>query len=207
MNPIPTRFLKEVGTIAYLRRYWDDKSPCQQGMSYHNAMVELTRSYTPNDWALGGKVSEIAEELWPTQCKDCAKPVPEGTDYQILHKRLYRAVNGEEIAYDQLKVGDLFFINIDRGEEHDCHSRWTNCDGNHLHCVLPGNHHWDIDGRCSNCTKREDTLHRCWVRHGDPRKGEPVHVDKNGLTCAAGAGSIVVPGFHGFLHSGYITGC
>jgi hypothetical protein len=52
-----------------------------------------------------------------------------------------------------------------------------------------------------------DKTHRCWVRHGDPDKGEPVHVDKAGHTCAAGAGSIATPGYHGFLHNGQLTSC
>lgn len=59
---------------------------------------------------------------------------------------------------------------------------------------------WYIDGMASNCTRKEDTAHRCWVRHGTV--GEVVTVDKNGNTCSAGAGSIDLPGFHGFLHNG-----
>lgn len=43
------------------------------------------------------------------------------------------------------------------------------------------------------------TDHKCWVRHGNPRAGD-IHVDKNGATCAAGAGSILTPDWHGFLH-------
>ena len=37
-----------------------------------------------------------------------------------------------------------------------------------------------------------------------PRTGN-VHVDKSGDTCAAGAGSILIGGYHGFLHNGYLT--
>lgn len=76
----------------------------------------------------------------------------------------------------------------------------------HLHAVCPNGQHWDIDSRASNCTRREDNVHRCWVRHGDPTQPHTVHVDKNGDTCAAGAGSIIVnakqPAYHGFLHNG-----
>jgi hypothetical protein len=52
---------------------------------------------------------------------------------------------------------------------------------------------------------RDDNVHRCWVRHGTV--GEPLHVDKIGHTCAAGAGSISVEGFHGFLHHGVLRDC
>jgi hypothetical protein len=43
------------------------------------------------------------------------------------------------------------------------------------------------------------------VRHGRPEDGT-LHVDKNGVTCASGGGSIMMADFHGFLHNGNITG-
>jgi len=61
---------------------------------------------------------------------------------------------------------------------------------------------WPLDHRASNCTRPDDKVHRCWVRHGRPEDGT-LHVDKNGDTCAAGAGSIIMHGgWHGFLHHG-----
>lgn len=82
-----------------------------------------------------------------------------------------------------------------------------------------------IDAEASNCTRpqretrsdgrtyRTERTHYCWVRHGDPRDplgvktGQPLHVDKNGNTCAAGAGSILQKTWHGFLHNGYLVQC
>lgn len=78
-------------------------------------------------------------------------------------------------------------------------------DGLNVVCVLPNGNHWWIDSRCSNCTMPTDVLHRCWVRHGTV--GGTVHVDKNGHTCTAGAGSIISGGWHGFLHNGQLTPC
>ncbi len=81
-------------------------------------------------------------------------------------------------------------------------------DGNESPClgvVLPNGDHWNIDSRASNCTMPNDNTHRCWIRHGDPDKGEPIHVDKNGNTCQAGAGSIAMGNYHGFLHNGELT--
>lgn len=75
-------------------------------------------------------------------------------------------------------------------------------DGIHL-CVRTPGGDWLVDGSSSNCT-RPGEEHECWVRHGDPRTGD-VHVDKNGNTCAAGAGSIVKGNYHGFLHNGYLV--
>lgn len=64
---------------------------------------------------------------------------------------------------------------------------------------------WNVDARASNCTMPMDRLHRCWVRHGAPPE---ITVDKAGLTCAAGGGSIQKDKYHGFLRNGYLTdGC
>lgn len=79
---------------------------------------------------------------------------------------------------------------------------WQNETGPHLKVVTPSGSFWDIDGRCSNCTMIADELHRCWVRHGD---APVITVDKNGLTCAAGVGSIAVAGYHGHLRNGEFT--
>ena len=89
-------------------------------------------------------------------------------------------------------------------EELDWH--WKGPDGHVIQVVLPDGHIWTIDGRATNCTRvdmPEDDGHRCWIRHGTP----PVlTVDKNGVTCQAGAGSIASPlGYHGFLREGWLT--
>lgn len=74
--------------------------------------------------------------------------------------------------------------------------------GEHLVVMTPGGV-WNIDGRASNCGDLEDTKHRCW-----PRRGRPPHVtvDKSfGPTCSAGAGSIQVGAYHGFLRDGALS--
>jgi hypothetical protein len=71
-----------------------------------------------------------------------------------------------------------------------------------LMCMTPSNREWNIDGRASNCTMPNERTHRCWVRHGTPPN---IHVDKNGNTCQAGAGSIVSGNWHGFLHNGQLV--
>jgi hypothetical protein len=78
---------------------------------------------------------------------------------------------------------------------------WDNETEPHLIVKTPGGD-WDIDDRCSNCGKPQDNLHRCWVRHGEP---PGVTVDKAGLTCAAGAGSIMQKTWHGFLRDGCLV--
>ena len=64
---------------------------------------------------------------------------------------------------------------------------------------------WYIDSRASNCTKPDDRKHRCWCRHGTI--GDKLTVDKNGNTCAAGAGSFYMDEkrWHGFLADGVLV--
>lgn len=101
-----------------------------------------------------------------------------------------------------LEVGCLYYEMESSEYPHFCSGHWTNCDGRHLYAVLPNKHHWDIDSRASNCGSPQDFIHRCWIRHGEPPN---IHVDKDGLTCSAGAGSILSGDYHGFLHHGNFT--
>lgn len=48
-----------------------------------------------------------------------------------------------------------------------------------------------------------DGDHHCWVRSGDARKNQ-CNIDKAGRTCGAGAGSIVMPGWHSFITGGFV---
>ena|ERR1700690_2805985 len=120
---------------------------------------------------------------------------------------VYRLVDGTEIA--EPAIGDVYIEpwslrRQERGGTHSC--PWTNCDGKHLYCVLPPDRHgWNIDARANNCTQKDETTHRCWVRHGDPNVPGSLHVDKDGHTCSAGGGSIAIDGYHGCLHNGALT--
>jgi hypothetical protein len=116
-------------------------------------------------------------------------------------------LDGTPVA--EIQAGNVYFE--PHAPEHRC--AWDNCDGQHLVCMVPGKlahgqaylHRWNVDGRASNCDMPNDRLHRCWVRHGDPRVPGQLHVDKVGKTCRAGAGSIAIQGFHGFLHAGELA--
>lgn len=74
-------------------------------------------------------------------------------------------------------------------------------DGKAYYCITPGGA-WFIDGRASNCGLPEDTVHKCWCRHGE---APYFTVDKNCSSCTAGAGSIQIGGYHGFLRNGVLT--
>ena len=80
---------------------------------------------------------------------------------------------------------------------------WRGPDGIALMVKCPNGHEWHVDSEASNCTRKGEP-HECWVRHGDPRQAN-LTVDKNGDTCAAGAGSILAGDYHGFLQAGVLT--
>ncbi|HUF02801.1 MAG TPA: hypothetical protein VMM38_01355 [Aridibacter sp.] len=68
---------------------------------------------------------------------------------------------------------------------------------------------WIIDSEASNCTNKAERVpyqkdHHCWIIHGEPPE---VTVNKDGITCGAGGGSIMAGGWHGFLTNGYLEGC
>jgi len=78
---------------------------------------------------------------------------------------------------------------------------WENMFEPPLMVATPGGD-WNIDSRASNCTMPNDRTHRCWIRHGTAPN---ITVDKAGVTCAAGAGSIQAGKYHGFLRNGQLT--
>jgi len=101
--------------------------------------------------------------------------------------------DGQHLTLDELPIGAMWVASWKHRKGYDDRA---------ICVMLPGRHIWSIDARCKNCTRMEDTTHRCWIRHGEPPN---VTVDKNGNTCSAGTGSIVVPGWHGFLRNGHLV--
>jgi hypothetical protein len=143
-----------------------------------------------------------ADPRWPAHCS-CGYAFTESVERQVNRDRLYRgAPDGQLYSLSNAPVGamwDAWWMRRHEGAR-------TGADGLYLVVQTPGGS-WSVDDRASNCTMPEDHEHRCWVRHGDPRTGD-VHVDKNGLTCGAGAGSILQGDrYHGFLHNGHLTSC
>jgi hypothetical protein len=117
-----------------------------------------------------------------------------------------RQDTGEIIALCNAPIGAMWFADwmLAGIKNEPNHQVMRGPDGHCLVVRLPTNHDWIVDGRCSNCTLPDDDRHKCWVRHGIP---PDVTVDKNGRTCSAGAGSISIPGWHGFLRNGYLVEC
>jgi hypothetical protein len=161
------------------------------GQTFHRARAE--------------KIAD-ADPRWPTHCAACGRAFPETAARQVWADRLYiGAPDGRLHSERELPVGSLYDVDHLHGTDRQ------GPDGIALACVTPGGT-WYVDSQASNCT-RPGEPHQCWVRHGDPRdpqgerSGRPLHVDKNGDTCAAGAGSIQCGRYHGFLHNGQLTNC
>jgi hypothetical protein len=184
--------------MRWLRRYvrehaggWD----CANG--WHQAMVPL--GVFSEDAA--GRQPDDHDTGWPVECdKGCGYQFTDDDHRQVFASRMYRRLDtGEQWPIRELPPGAMY--------DADWMGDWAKGpDGICLVVILPSKnrHPWTVDSEASNCTRKGDRNHKCWIRHGDPRTGN-VHVDKNGDTCQAGAGSIAADGWHGFLHHGELT--
>lgn len=149
-----------------------------------------------------------SDPRWPKTCKHCSRAFDDKDEWQVHSKQLYvRPDTGERYTLRDAPVGacwDAWWVH--HGEDHEAKQGcgWSiGPDGRCLVVKCPDGYDWHVDSRCSNCTLPDDNVHHCWVRTGRPEDGT-LHVDKNGNTCAAGAGSIVTPNWHGFLHHGVL---
>jgi hypothetical protein len=185
-----------------LRRYGEhtcvEYAPGQR--HYHDALAWIATVPLARD-EIGVEVCQTVYTLesckddarWPTVCERCGFIFRPEDHWQIFTLSLWaRSDTGEEVTLRDAPPGAMW--NAGWMPEN-----WRGPDGLCLVVKLPNGSEWMIDGRASNCTLPTDTSHRCWVRHGEP---PIVTVDKQGLTCAAGAGSIQSGNYHGFLISG-----
>jgi hypothetical protein len=220
------RFIKQIGMRGKLRVFWDtiectsidkddgyahtkylDTCPNSYGANHpgiHNAYTPIGDKPDLENFRVFGEKTDYPTEMWPTRCADCGAPIPEPSSKltqvgekgfyvvrQVFSSRLYDNQSGEP------EPGDIFRMHYH--DPKDC-CYWDNCDGTHLFGVLPTGYQWDMDSRASNCTLPNERAHRCWTKTGSPEAGT-LDVGKGGHTCAAGAGSIDAPGWHGFLRN------
>ena len=198
---IPVFFIEPVGrNRIYLRRYASG-STCHGKYGYHDAMAFICEEV--DEGRASGDTHDHADPRWPAKCDYCDYQFTAEDHWQRFSRRIYkRADTGEETTLSEAPVGACWDADwIAEGRT----GFYVGDDGRCLVVRTPGGE-WMIDARASNCTMPDDNKHKCWVRHGKPEDGT-LHVDKNGLTCAAGAGSIVIKDYHGFLHNGKLTNC
>lgn len=215
---------------VYARRYVSG-SICSSRNGYHDALGFI--GYFPIVWKDGGpldpdsymtfaiQVEDIHE--WPKTC-DCGYIFNDKDVFQLFDYEMY-AVPTEAAVFAHLakewenpkkpldpcvNQGWWQSANLPAGSMYwrywaNHHPYWDNGGDKSLIVVCPDKTHWDIDSRTSNCGLKEDRIHRCWVRHGEPPN---ITVNKEGNTCVAGAGSIRGQnGYHGHLVNGALHRC
>jgi hypothetical protein len=205
-RPLPVTFIKETGENAwYFRRYLPyDSEKCPAGHPMGNCDSLFLFDHRPSDQH--PKLEDFLNDpRWPKVCDACHRPFSEMSmqaQLQIFTDAVMVTQSGERRTFRQWnKVPGIMW---DQTWLHDSPASCGH-DGLSLCVVCPDGAHWGIDGRALNCTDKEGAAagrHKCWVRHGTPPG--PIHVDKNGPTCSAGAGSIQTDHWHGFLTNGML---
>lgn len=142
--------------------------------------------------------------VWPTTCEYCGVDFSAQTWYRSSgFEHLYRRKDtGEELLLRNVKPGALYFAPwLDQ--------MFTPQREHCINAVLPDGSTWTIDSQANNCTIPDDRAqqqHHCWVI--EPNSDlDHLTVSKVGATCAAGAGSIMTPQWHGFLRNGVFVSC
>lgn len=184
-----------------LRRFVSSESgnKCPLPHGYHDASVVIGQTLieTPSTSII--TKSDKQDPRWPTHC-DCGYEFSDNDQWQHFNEPLYSRQDNHEVLYtlNDAPVGAIW-----RCEWYESIPSMCGIDGK-SYCVKTPSGNWVIDSQASNCTKPEDTTHKCWCRHGEP----PMFtVDKNGNTCDAGGGSILMKDYHGFLINGELTNC
>ncbi|WP_036010803.1 hypothetical protein [Bradyrhizobium yuanmingense] len=202
MTPIKVFFLEPTDIEKrWLRRYRLSASHTCSNGSYCNAMFVFGEGpVNVRGWA-----PPRTDPRWPTKCDICGQPFNEREEFQEFANTIYVCkATGLRTTLREAPPGACWNASwiADRRDGQGCGSL-IGPDGRCLVVKCPDGHDWMIDARASNCTMPDEGTHHCWVRHGTPEDGT-LHVDKNGHTCAAGAGSILTPRWHGFLHNGFL---
>lgn len=221
--------VEQTGSVRVsLRRYVSSRSckaqDCPGGsMSYHNASVDIGTEPAHTDdrgYLVPLKMPPRDDPRWPATCI-CGYEFADDDEWQINQDHLYAPMPnsadqapatgpwtmrdmpaGAMLYPSWLQPDHGYTQSVDNGDTRP--RRWQpGPDGKVLMVVTPRGE-WIVDSRASNCTLPEDNKHRCWVRHGEI---PDVNVDKNGLTCGAGGGSIMIGDYHGFLRNGWLEEC
>jgi hypothetical protein len=216
LEPIP-------GTYRYmLRRFSRGNERCASS-SYHDTWLTIgehgadyAAERDPEGMPLSGDLWPHEDPRWPVKCASCGYFFTDQDHWQMsAHQLLERSDGGGRCTLRDAPLGSIWhapwMAEYDEYRGPDGRSLWARC---------PDGHDWGIDSRARNCDSPCKTCsvpyhahrgtgghqyvdarpHKCWVRHGTPPE---LHVDKAGVTCGAGAGSIDTGKWHGFLHQGY----
>jgi hypothetical protein len=196
--------------ILQIRRYtMSDSKPCQNTPYGHSASIDLDDESdaiidekTGEHKIIDAKQYRIDDERL-RKCEYCDYVFTDDDAWSVWQEPvMVRRDTNERMTLRTAPIGAMWDAKW-MGEFH------RGPDGICLTVRTPGGD-WDVDGRANNCGKKDEKWsepghHYCWVRHGNPRSDPPsMHVDKNGNTCNAGAGSIAIGNWHGFLDHGVL---
>lgn len=208
-----TYWLEPTDEIAVgLRRYTRVQDTlvgygCAYG--HHEALVYIERRRAVDESEESALDIPHEDSRWPTECaRGCGYRFADYDRWQTWTLRIWRRTDTGQERFNHSNP-EVAAPDIPIAEPGACwDAAWMpdwakGSDGICLVVRCPNGRDWMVDSEASNCTRRREP-HQCWVRHGDPRQCR-VTVDKNGDTCAAGAGSILAGDYHGFLQNGVLT--
>lgn len=232
-NRIKTFWLEPTGRhkVWLNRANWDTKCSAHDGLSCTAKALIGDVAESPKNWQDLIGVDKT-DPRWPTKCA-CGYEFKPEDDYFVNSKEYYkRGDTGEELLLEDAPVGATWHARGYVGNEFsgpdglavhcktpggvwNIDSRANNCTSPCKHCNVSYSHHDPKtctnpgDGKSQYTVGAyEDGVpdHKCWIRHGAPSEAM-LTVDKQGVTCQAGAGSILCGKYHGFLRCGYLEEC
>lgn len=200
----------------WLRRYtFSDTIKCTSTGYYCNAMFDFGEDdivYGEDGYIESREDRKPPKDdpRWPKNCEACGRAFEDSDPFQLFTSTIYECkATGQRSILKEVPIGacwNAWWIADRREKQEPGVGAMLGPDRRSLVVRLPHGHDWHIDNRAKNCTMPDDNTHFCWVRHGRPEDSN-LHVDKNGHTCAAGAGSIATDKFHGFLHHNVLRDC
>ncbi len=201
MSDIKCYFLEPTNRYRRrLRRYtWRDKvavppCPLRRDQPFHDASA-LLDVVEALEHPTSGDTWPHDDARWPLAC-GCGYRFTAEAEWQLFVDQIYHcAETGEDTTLRDARPGAMWYADW-------YHTLWPGPDGHTLVVKTPGGD-WIVDSEASNCTRKGES-HHCWIRHGVP---PIITVDKDGDTCAAGAGSIQAGAYHGFLRNGVLQEC
>lgn len=203
MDRVRCFIIESMGRARYsLRRFSMDARCGDRGLhDAHNLEVIAETDDDPAKTYCCTNPPEVpkSDPRWPKKCGRCEYLFSDSDYWQVWGDSLYRRQDTGEIIASVRRAPPGALWRAEWFED----TSWVGLDGQSWECMLPDGTPWFIDGKCSNCT-RPNEPHLCWVRTGT---APDFTVGKEGNTCAAGAGSIMSPGYHGFLRNGWLERC
>lgn len=193
----PLFLVKPTGKVAFEAIRIE---PGCRGGAYHRGVVVY--GYTQCNPEETAEIPNAGWDIKVLKCDYCDHLFADQTPCSLSARRFWIRPDTGEIKSDVREFGPGASYYADWLSD-IMKSEWDNWhDGAPLTIQMPNNDSWMPESRASNCTMPEDKLHRCWCLHGEFPK---LTADKNGLTCNAGAGSILSRGWHGFLTNGVLS--